>query len=83
MLPNVFDDMFIIKADIHNYSTRQSKKLHVPIGKSSLVYKTVKYRGTYLWNYVSDKYNNNCGILSYKQLLRSNILHNNIPQICL
>ena len=75
--------MFIINADIHNYSTRQSKKLHVPIGKSSLVYKRAKYRGIYLWNYVSDKYNNNCGILSYKQLLRSNILHNNIPQICL
>ena len=44
MLPNVFDDMFIINADIHNYSTRQSRKLHV--GKSSMVYKTVKYRGT-------------------------------------
>ena len=26
MLPNVFDDMFIINADIHNYSTRQTRK---------------------------------------------------------
>ena len=42
--------MFIINVDtcIHNYSTRQTRKLHVPIGKSSMVYKTVKYRGTYL-----------------------------------
>ena len=83
MLPNVFDDTFIINADIHNYSTRQTRKLHVPIGKSSMVYKTVKYRGTYLWNYVSDKCNNNCGILSYKQLLRSYLLLNNIPKLCL
>ena len=34
---------------------------------SGIGVKRVKYRGTYLWNYVSDKCNNKCGILSYKQ----------------
>ena len=30
MLPSTFDDFFKRNIDIHQYSTRQSKKLHVP-----------------------------------------------------
>ena len=33
MLPSIFDDFFIQNIDIHQYSTRQSKKLHVPYVK--------------------------------------------------
>ena len=30
MLSSIFDDFFIRNIDIHQYSTRQSKKLHFP-----------------------------------------------------
>ena len=81
MLPNLFCDMFIQNAQIHSYSTRQASKLHVPKGKSGVVYKTAKYKGIYLWNYICNKIDYNCAISHYKYKLRAYLFANDIPPI--
>ena len=47
MLPSIFDDFFIRNIYIHQYSTRQSKKLHVPYVKLVAYKKTIKYTGVF------------------------------------
>ena len=33
LLPAVFNDMFTMNVDIHNYPTRQKVALHVPVSR--------------------------------------------------
>ena len=66
MLPSVFNDMFIRNYEIHSYNTRQSTKIHVPKVKTAAYHNSFKYKGTLLWNFISDKINCNCSLAAYK-----------------
>ena len=61
------------------YETRQSRKLHVPKGNISILYRTIKHKGSYLWNFVYDKISYSCGISFYKKCLKTFLLENDIP----
>ena len=78
-LPNIFNQMFTRNEDLHNYFTRQSNKLHVPVSKLSAVYRTMKYKGVSFWNVMSTKINNNCKINTYKHNLKTYLISNDIP----
>ena len=78
MLPSVFNDMFIRNYEIHSYNTRQSTKIHVPKVKTAAYHNSFKYKGTLLWNFISDKINCNCSLAAYKHQLKLYLLKNNI-----
>ena len=79
LLPNIFNQMFTRNENLHNYFTRQSNKLHVPVSKLSAVYRTMKYKGVSFWNVMSTKINNNCKINTYKHNLKTYLISNDIP----
>ena len=43
-------NMFNTNEDVHSYDTRQRTNLHIPRGRTALVYKIFKYKGIQLWN---------------------------------
>ena len=55
-LPIPFHDLFQRNEDIHKYM-RYANMLHVPLVKLSIVKKTIRSRGVYLWNQLSNKLN--------------------------
>ena len=71
--------MFTRNEDMHNYFTRQSDKLHVPVCKLSAVYRTMKYEGVSFWNFMSTKINKNCIMNTYKHNLKTYLISNDIP----
>ena len=79
LLPHLFESIFVFNLNVHSYETRQSRKLHVPKGNISLLYRTIKHKGTYLWNFVYDKISYSCGISFYKKCLKTFLLENDIP----
>ena len=50
LLPEIFSMMFVINKTVHKYETRQENMLHVPVGKTSLALKCIRYKGVSLWN---------------------------------
>ena len=52
MVPDQFQMMFNYNRDIHPYVTRQSNHLHIPMAKTNLGKKCIKYQGSVIWNKV-------------------------------
>lgn len=76
--PRVFQDLFTINEEIHSYNTRLSKGLHIPKivterGKTSL-----RYRGPYLWNAILSYTTIPNTEYSFKKLIKSMLLTNNL-----
>ena len=49
-VPGVLDNIFHCNNSVHNYFTRQSEYLHVPLEKSNLSQLCIRYRGVTIWN---------------------------------
>ena len=52
MVPDQFQMMFNYNRDIHPYVTRQSNHIHIPMAKTNLGKKCIKYHGSVIWNKV-------------------------------
>ena len=76
MLPSVTNDLFTISVNVYN--TRQSNKLYVPVGKTSAIYKTIRFKGVNLWNSFSTTLDVTCSIQTFKRNLRIHLLNNNL-----
>ena len=61
-IPSVLSEMFVNNSATHTYFTRQSYYLHVPIIKAATLQKTILYTGVTIWNYLLNKFSNNCTI---------------------
>ena len=53
VLPLPVSALFQYNSVIHTHSTRSSKFIHTPIGKSEATYRTFSYRVAHIWNYIS------------------------------
>ena len=69
-MPTVFDDMFNYNQNIHLYATRQSKALHVPMCRSLITSKTIRYKGVSIWNIIIKCIELNCSLFTFKRKLR-------------
>jgi hypothetical protein len=78
LLPNIFTAMFHWNKDVHQYNTRQARKLHVIKCKTSSLIKSLSYKGILMWNYITDKINPNCSIVTFKWHLKTYLLHSSI-----
>ena len=67
LLPDIFSMMFVINKTVQKYETRQANMLHVPVGKTSLALKCIRYKGVSLWNSLSDKILSDCNLFTYKK----------------
>ena len=75
-LPPIFDNMFSKNSDVHNYNTRQSSLLHVPLPKTNLTKMSVAYAGVIKWNVYLQCINPYCSLDIYKKRLKSYLLGN-------
>ena len=73
-LPNVFDEMFILKRNIHDKSTRQRNELFPPLIKKNLYFRTVRRTGVNMYNYFKTCIDFCVSPSVYKQILKKHIL---------
>ena len=50
-VPKHLHALFRTNNSYHNYQTRRSEYIHVPIGRTEAIYKTFCYFGAHLWNH--------------------------------
>ena len=53
-VPKPFHALFRINNSYHNYQTRRSESIHVPIDRTEAIYKTFSYYGAHIWNHISN-----------------------------
>ena len=50
LLPEVFNNYFILNSSVHNYNTRNAKNIHPPFNRTSMSQSSIFYHGSILWN---------------------------------
>ena len=53
-LPNIFTNMFIKNSAVHQYPTRQSNSLHLPLTRTLFANKLFTFTGPKFWNSLND-----------------------------
>ena len=74
-LPAVFSTYFEENKLLHCHDTRQKNDFHRYAVQSEIGKKTIKYRGSKLWNNLPDDLKNTTSLLSFKYKLKSYLLH--------
>ena len=73
-LPKIFNDMFIVNADVHTLNTRSSNKFHISKVKTELGKISLRYHGAILWNKIMDCLNTASSFYTFKNELKSYLL---------
>ena len=71
LLPDVFDNFFTKVSNFHRHHTRSQRNFHVRASRTIYVDKSVKYRGTLLWNQFRDNVKNSPNFNIFKKQLVS------------
>ena len=69
-VPKPLHALFEINNSYHNYQTRRSESIHVPIGRTEAIYKSFSYFGAHIWNHISNNIPTNVSNSSFKQLVK-------------
>ena len=80
-LPNVFDQMFCLKRDVHSYETRQADLFHMPSSHMTYFKRTIRFTGVFCNNFFMRQLSYNCSLAVYKSKLKSLILSLNIEHV--
>ena len=75
-VPKPLYALFRINNSYHNYQTRRSESIHVPIGRTEAIYKTFSYFGAHIWNHISNNISTNMSYSSFKHLVKFYIQNN-------
>ena len=67
-VPKPLHALFRINNSYHNYQTRRSESIHVPIGRTEAIYKTFSYFGAHIWNHISNKVSANVSYSSFNPI---------------
>ena len=70
--------MLYLELIIHTITikTGRSESIHVPIGRTEVIYKTFSYFGAHIWNHISNNISTNVSYSSVKHLLKFYIQNN-------
>ena len=71
LLPDVFDNFFTKVSNVHRHHTIPQCNFHVRASRTIYVDKSVKYRGTLLWNQLRDDVKNSHNFGIFKRQLVS------------
>ena len=69
-VPVSVSQLFRTNNEYHNYNTRNCAHIHAPVGTTEASYRTFGYRGIYMWNHNSQKYNINASYPCFKNLIK-------------
>ena len=72
-LPSIFNDIFIRSSDIATRVTRNKNKLALPLCRTDLYKKSIKYQGPFIWNMYEGVIDNKCSFHAFKKRLRQYI----------
>ena len=76
LLPDVSDNFFTKASSVHRHHTRSQCNFHVRTSRTNYDDKSVKYRGTLLWNQLRDNVENSPNFnLFKKQLVSFYVVH--------
>ena len=75
-VPKPLHSLFRTNNSYHNYQTRRSESIHVPIGRTEAIYKTFSYFGAHIWNHISNNISTNVSYSSFKHLVKFYIQNN-------
>ena len=75
-VPGPLYALFTINNSYHNYQTRRSESIHVPIGRTEAIFKTFIYFATHIWNHISNNISTNVSYSSFKHLVKFYIQNN-------
>ena len=74
-LPDTFDSFLNFRSQFHNYQTRQSTNLHIPLFRTSLAQMSVKYMCVKIWNDLPPSLKNiTSSLLTFKRNLKIHLL---------
>ena len=78
-VPKPLHPLFRINNSYHNYQTRRSESIHIPICRTEAMYmyKAFSYFGAHKWNHVSNNISINVSYSSFKHLVKFYIQNNN------
>ena len=78
LLPQVFDDMFVLNRDVHNYFTRQFDMYHYLTWRLQMRKKSIRIQGPIIWNQLVLHFDYNCSIVTFKFHVKNYLLVNDI-----
>lgn len=74
LLPVIFDNYFILNADVICRATRQSGKLHLPLFRTKYGQKSTRYVGVKLWNDISESIRNCTSLYLFKKNYKDTLI---------
>ena len=75
-LPNVFNDYFVKRSDIHNYPTRRANDLNLTKNKKSFSDNAVRTSGPILWNSINKSLKVASSIKHFREMYKRDLLTN-------
>ena len=79
-LPVPISNLFFININRHNYYTRQINDLQLNTGRGQHVYKLFSFHGVRIWNHISKKIQTDVLYACFKNLSKTYLQNNEIPQ---
>ena len=73
-LPKIFNDLFHRNIHIHNYPTRRSGELHLPLLRTIHAHNPLIFTGPRIWNNLDHNIKGAKRLISFKYRLRKNFL---------
>ena len=80
ILPDPINNLFTVNSNRHNYLTRQTNDLEVNTGKGEHVYNLFSFHGVRIWNHISKKIQIDVSYACFKNLSKTYLQNNDIPQ---
>ena len=77
-LPDIFDYMFVFNAEVHQYPTRGSNLLHVPIVRTNLGKKSPRFLGVTLWNSICKEFLHCTSLCMFKKHYKEYLIRQQI-----
>ena len=74
-LPSIFDTLFMRNHQFHSHLTRQANSLHVPVARTQLFQRTVRFEGVTLYNSFYNKFPIESSLTEYKHRLKMYLLY--------
>ena len=70
--------LFARNDQYHNANTRQSRSLHLSVGRDEAIYRSFSFHGVNIWNYLSKHIPVNVTYTRFNKLTNAYLLNNNI-----
>jgi hypothetical protein len=73
-LPHVFNNMFVLNQTTHSHYTRQHLHYSLPLYRTSIFKKSVRYQGVLIWNTLSQPIKDAHSVQAFKYLMKVKLL---------